>query len=227
MNTSTGAVSPPETREREPTAPRWVPWVAAIVLPAVLAWPWVELMSGSHLPDPLPTVSGLVLVLLLVTASVTDLIDQTIKNWTTYTAVVWGLGLQAAAGLTADVVVRGTERLSDSLVSLPWPGAGLGLFVGLVVPLLLYGTLGGGAGDVKLMAGVGLLIGKEGVLLALCYGFILAAVGVLGYLLLVAGLGALRRRSAGNRSPAVRGRRVSMGPFLTCGVVAALFLKAN
>jgi prepilin peptidase CpaA len=87
------------------------------------------------------------LVAVLVTASITDIRRHRIPNWLTLPAVVAGLGLNASG---APGLLFGFEGLL----------LGLGLFM---IPYLLGGI---GAGDVKLLAAVGAMVGPRTVLIA-------------------------------------------------------------
>jgi prepilin peptidase CpaA len=89
------------------------------------------------------------LTVVLVTAMCTDLRWSRIPNWLTFPAMGFAL--------LAHVWVGGSQGALFSLAGL---GAGLGLF------LILYVTGSSGAGDVKLMAAVGALIGPYGALLS-------------------------------------------------------------
>ena len=89
------------------------------------------------------------LTVVLVTAMCTDLRWSRIPNWLTFPAMGFALLAHAWVG-----------GLQGALFSLAGLGAGLGLF------LILYVTGSSGAGDVKLMAAVGALIGPYGALLS-------------------------------------------------------------
>lgn len=115
------------------------------------------------------------LTVVLVTATYTDLRSSRIPNSLTFTAM--------AIGLITHACLSGVPGILFSLEGL---GAGLGLF------LLLYASGGIGAGDVKLMAAVGAIVGPYGALLsglltiivggayafgAMCYHWGVAAAG--------------------------------------------------
>jgi prepilin peptidase CpaA len=89
------------------------------------------------------------LIVVLLTAVVTDLRSYRIPNWLTVPAM--------ACGLLIHTLLNGQSGLIMSLEGL---GLGLGLF------LVFYVMGGMGAGDVKLMAAVGSILGPEGVLAA-------------------------------------------------------------
>ncbi|BDQ34888.1 A24 family peptidase [Pseudodesulfovibrio portus] len=84
------------------------------------------------------------LAVALVTASVTDLRDQRIYNWLTFPLII--------AGFATHTVFGGMEGLKFAA-----SGFGLG-FVVMVIPYFM-GVMG--AGDVKLMAGIGAWLGLE------------------------------------------------------------------
>ena len=89
----------------------------------------------------------IILLMVLVTAVVTDLRSSRVPNWLTFPAM--GVALAGHAWLGN----------SDGIIfSLAGLGSGLGLF------FLLYLAGGIGAGDVKLMAAIGAFVGVYGVL---------------------------------------------------------------
>lgn len=112
-----------------------------------------------------------VLLVVLVAAAVCDLKTGKVYNWLTYPAVLLGLALGAAQGAEAGDM---REGLADHAI-------GMGIGFGVLFAAYLFGGMGGG--DVKLMAGVGALLGWPGALHAVLYSF-LAAVGV-GMILMV------------------------------------------
>lgn len=85
----------------------------------------------------------------LVCASVTDIRDHRIPNWLTLSGMV--------AGLTSYVLAGGFRGLLFS-------AEGLILGFALLVPFYVCGGMG--AGDVKLLAAVGALLGPSGVMKA-------------------------------------------------------------
>ncbi len=113
--------------------------------------------------------SGLVLLVLLLVASYTDLRWRLIRNHTTYPAILFGLLLN---GVLSSLQVFGSS--SDECVPLMLGGIGIsqsllgGLlcFGGMSIQFLMFGT---GAGDVKLMAALGVLLGwRTGLEVWLC-----------------------------------------------------------
>jgi len=121
-------------------------------------------------PPVHPILQG-VLVLLVVTAAIYDLRYRKIPNWLVLTGLVLGFGLNTAlfeiAGLQATGLVR----------------AALGMGLALLIYFPLYLLRAMGAGDAKLMAAVGSIVGW-GNWLAI---FVATAVigGVLGVIVLL------------------------------------------
>ena len=113
----------------------------------------------------------LFLAIILVIASVTDLRFQRISNRLTYPTMLFGL-----------VYYSLTAGLSGFFYSIG------GLFLGLVLLIIFYLAGGMGAGDVKLMAAVGSLLGPNGVFYA-CLGT--AVVGGIYALIILAAKGYL------------------------------------
>jgi prepilin peptidase CpaA len=166
----------------------------------------------------------IVLVGLLATASLTDIRHRRIPNWLTLTAAVAGLTLNAAA-IGARGVLFGIEGLL----------LGMGLFM---VPYLLGGM---GAGDVKLMASVGAMVGPHAAFVAaLCAAlaggvYALAVISVhpraratrtavMATLVGFFSFHSLRYDgpAAGNRKP-----RLCYGVAIAVGTIAAVILEAG
>lgn len=89
----------------------------------------------------------IMLTALLIMASYTDLQWSRIPNWLTFPAMGFGMVLHAWIG-----------GLGDALFGLAGLGVGMGLF------LLPYACKAIGAGDVKLMAAVGAIVGPSSAL---------------------------------------------------------------
>ena len=148
-------------------------WIAALC-PVLLASIWLSL-SSDYL-GPLSGLSGLVLVLLLIASSSTDLSQRRIFNWTTYTAFVWAVAINVMPqSITAYV---GSIGLSDCLC-----GAG-SCFVIMLIP---YTLARGGAGDVKLATAIGALVGLDSGLLIIAFTYILSAIAILSWTILAKG----------------------------------------
>jgi len=116
----------------------------------------------------------MVLIVLLLTAAVFDVLYRRIPNWLTVSGVLLGIALNAFIGP---------------------PEAGLvfslaGLAVGFGIYAVLYALRAMGAGDVKLMAAVGALVGYQrwfGIF------FITALIGGVMALILVVARGRLKK----------------------------------
>jgi prepilin peptidase CpaA len=198
----------------------------ALLAPAVVGVPWAVLTAGTGLPAPLPAAAGAVLLLLVVTTTATDLRWRWVPNWATYTATAWGLALAAVGSAIGAGSLFAAVSAADALAGF---AAGFGLM------LLLYAVFQGGAGDVKLVAALGALVGIDRVVHLVVYGYVLAAVAGACYLVWVIGpVGLLRelgrglglsRGPVGPGGPAPLATRVPMAPFLNAGAVLAVFWR--
>lgn len=100
-----------------------------------------------------------VVCVILILAAYIDGKQLKVPNWITFPMVL--------AGLAYNLWVGGWAGLG---------GATLGMFVGLACLLPLYAVGGMGAGDVKLMAGVGAWLGATVTFYAFCVSVIVGAV---------------------------------------------------
>ncbi len=107
-----------------------------------------------------------VLAAALTIATVTDLKSQRIPNWLTFPLML--------GGLAAHAVFTGLEGLWFSL-------AGFGLGLGIMLVPFLLGVMG--AGDVKLLAGVGAWLGVNTTLTAFVITCLAGGVYALGVML--------------------------------------------
>ncbi len=92
---------------------------------------------------------------MLVWASITDLRERKIRNWLTLTLILTGI----AQSYTPFHVISPSASF-------------LGLLIGFALPFLLFAVGALGAGDVKLLTGVGAWLGPVGIL----WVFVLEAV---------------------------------------------------
>jgi prepilin peptidase CpaA len=90
----------------------------------------------------------IILLIILMTATISDLISFKIPNWLNYSALAFGISYFS--------ITKGYEGFSFSLT-----GALTG-FALLFIPYVLGGT---GAGDVKLIGAVGSFLGAHGIFL--------------------------------------------------------------
>ncbi len=122
-----------------------------------------ELSLGEHVTHLVKLVGWIVTVFLVVAALI-DGLKLRVPNWLTFSMVL--------SGWMAGGLLFGWEGLGASL---------LGTAVGLGLLLPLYAIGGMGAGDVKLLAGVGAWIGAAGTV----WGFVFSALigGVLAFVI--------------------------------------------
>ncbi len=111
--------------------------------------------------------TGPLIVLLLIAAAI-DWRTLKIPNWLTVGGIAWGL-LYNATHATSIAAGLGTSA------------AGLATGFALLLPLYLLRVMG--AGDVKLMAAVGAVVGVPAVLHAVLWSFIVGGVAAIGYAL--------------------------------------------
>ncbi len=140
--------------------------------------------------------------------AVLDLRSRRIPNWLTGSALF--------AGLLANALLHGFDGAMLALA-----GAALGL--GLLLPFYAMRALG--AGDVKLLAGVGALIGPTAVVSVAVYGGVVGGLLSLGVLLvrgrLVEGL---QRALVLRTVPAPSGLKAPYGVAIAAGMVLTLLL---
>lgn len=213
-------------------------WRIAAVAPLLLALPWQAVCRGLQAPAEIGTLRVLLLALLLGSATVTDLLWRRIFNWTTYTACAWVVLLEAVVTLLQLGGAEQSGGFSTGLVSvlgmLPWRDSLAGFVAGFAILFVLYNVFGGGAGDLKLAAVLGALLGAKPILEVLIYAYLLAGVFAACLLVGIAGpqsMLAFAARSLGiagsvaGQSEGVRDclkRQVPMAPFLACGTLIAL-----
>ncbi|MGE0755652.1 MAG: prepilin peptidase [Pirellulaceae bacterium] len=151
-------------------AARKLAWLTAFVAPALLVVAAAAAPSTFPSTSPLSpwqTASGMLLFALVATVSVTDLRWHTIPNWATYPAFAWAIVINGLAAVTNKAVIDrlGAVGLSDSL---------LGAFLPFFFMLVIFSMTGGGAGDVKLTAALGALLGLDRAIQAILLSFIWA-----------------------------------------------------
>ncbi len=108
--------------------------------------------------------SGIV-ILVLCTAMIYDIRFSRIPNWITFPAMT--------AGITYHVCIAGTSGLITGV---------FGLLIGFSIFFIFYMLGGMGAGDIKLMAALGALLGPRDILFAA--GFTAVAGGIYAVILL-------------------------------------------
>ena len=112
-------------------------------------------------------------VLLLLTAAYTDCTRTKIYNWLTYPTIAWGL-LWAIFATLRSMPLQEHGHLHVGIEQALAGALGCGLL--MLVP---YSMSRGGAGDVKLAAALGALVGFEIAFWSLAGGYICAAVFIL------------------------------------------------
>jgi prepilin peptidase CpaA len=167
-------------------------WVAALAFPLVvgplwcLAWSYVDPSSPSRW---LGSLSGVVLLAVLATCTVTDVRGHRIYNWATYSAFLWAIAINLVASAWpghGETLIRPISASSGAtLIGPVWLGgigigqslAGAGLC--FLITLAGYQLSGRGAGDVKLAAVLGALLGIHHGVFAVAYSYIVAAVAII------------------------------------------------
>ena len=141
-------------------------WLVAIASPVVVAPFWFAF--SNQIPASIHSFSSVVLVLLLACTTVTDLKVRKIYNWASYPACGWGL----AINFLPNSISSGAIGISASMAGL------LGCFALMLVP---YALARGGAGDVKLAAAIGSLLGFGDGMLVIAFTYIVAATAIVGW----------------------------------------------
>lgn len=161
-------------------------WAAALALPAVVGPLWC-LAWQSH-GGWIGTLAGFVLVSVLVVSAVTDARDRKIYNWATYSAFLWAIAINVTASLLLLAGRATVDTLEPAnLVGPQWLG-GVGIGQSLagaalcfIITFFGYRLSGGGAGDVKLAAAIGALLGVHHGVFAVAYSYIIAAVAIIAW----------------------------------------------
>lgn len=140
-------------------------WAIALVGPLFLI-PAVVALSPER-PPRWHSASGVLLLILVATASWTDLKAFRIPNWITYPGILWGLIINGISEFVSPEVSQrlGAVGIADSL---------LGGLLPFVVMLVIFSMTGGGAGDVKLVAAIGFFLGLSLAIAAILCSFICA-----------------------------------------------------
>jgi len=155
-------------------------WLPSMLAPLAIGPIWVAGASYLMPENPLGSLAGFVLFALLAVGSYCDLMWRRIPNWATYSATAWALAINALGAAVACageaggwLEVLGAIGLSQAI---------LGLLLSFGLLLAIYACGGSGAGDVKLAAALGALLGPQLALVALVWCYLAAGAAVLGYL---------------------------------------------
>lgn len=159
-------------------------WAAALAFPLVAGPIWC--LAWSSQDHWLGTLAGLVLLAVLGTCTITDLRSHRIYNWATYSAFLWAIliNIVASAWPSGGEVLTPFSTGAD-FIGPKWLGgfgigqslAGAGLC--FLITLGGYRMTGRGAGDVKLAAVLGALLGIHHGVFAVAYSYIVAAVAII------------------------------------------------
>lgn len=167
-------------------------------------------MDKAHLLTALTLVQQIVFFALMTVCTYTDIAKNKVYNWATLPAILVGLGL----GLGANAL--GVPVRLSVMSSLIGAGIGGGIFF---IFFLLRAI---GAGDVKLMAAVGALMGWKFTLTALWLIALVGAVMALGALILRKRLAAGLKSSARMLFTFRRSKAAESEPALTVPYGAAI-----
>ena len=122
------------------------------------------------------------LLAVLATCTVTDVRGHRIYNWATYSAFLWAILINVAA--SAWPSARCSRRSPHSSARSGWAASAsasrlAGAALCFVITLAGYHMSGRGAGDVKLAAVIGALLGVQHGVFAVAYSYIVAAVAII------------------------------------------------
>ncbi len=156
-------------------------WMIAAAAPLVMGSVMAVTQTAPGLGAALAAFNAAVLVLLLMVTSYTDSQWKKIPNWATYTAMVWALGVNLIASLTmSEAAFAATSALVPPIgIEASLTGAA----VCFAAMLVLFRVAGSGAGDVKLAAVLGALLGFEKGLVIILWCHIVAGTVMAGWLI--------------------------------------------
>jgi Flp pilus assembly protein protease CpaA len=158
-------------------------WLAAAVSPLVFGPLWI-LAQPIHF-GPLGTFAGFALIAALVTGAITDIKYRRIYNWTTYTAFLWAIAINLVTAFPSPSATPVFDFEPAAIVGPSWLG-GIGIWqcvagaaVCFAITVVGYDLSGGGAGDVKIAAVIGALLGVHQGFYAVIYSYIIAAAAII------------------------------------------------
>lgn len=217
-------------------------WAEALTFPIVVGPVWC--LAWHSQGSRFGTLAGLILLALIITSAITDFQRHKIYNWATYSAFLWAL----AINIVASIASYGEGSLTLEFQSAPIVGpqmlGGVGMgecLTGAAACFLItffgYDLSGGGAGDVKLAAAIGALLGLHDGIFAVAYTYVIAAAAIIawstwtyGPLALVKAavrtigkmLGPLWPFPATAQDQALLMRPVPLGPYFAIGTLLVL-----
>lgn len=211
-------------------------WMAGFGVPLVLAPIWPSL-AGRLLPDHFVSGrSGLILLLMIGAAAITDLMGKKIFNWTTYPGFLLAIVFNGIASLT-DQVARASDSVMLPAGEIGIAASSLGA-LGCFLPMIMIRNFtGGGAGDVKLATAIGALIGASLGIKVIVFCYIVGGACALAKLIWINGpvdvFGSLARRLGSQLLPGfvlpptteqtsvVQGR-MALGPYFAIATILVL-----
>ena len=155
----------------------WIGHLLA-VLAILLTW---GLLACTTRPNSFTTLAGCVTIVLITVSSYSDIRYGKIRNSATYPAILTALVIsgidtiryrhdpEAEVGLTPLGAITFTESFT-------------GLILAFGLMLMIYHIAGGGAGDVKLAAALGSLLGPSEIVDILLWTYVVAGICVAAYL---------------------------------------------
>jgi Flp pilus assembly protein protease CpaA len=225
-----------DTLDTSPVVPpaRRNAWLAAFVVPLVLAPAWPSLIGQLAEGHIVASRTGMILVLALVAAALTDGSHKKIYNWTTYPAFLLALLFNVLASVAESAeAMHGSLPVSDIGIG----SSLLGALTCFVPMLIIRQFTGGGAGDVKLATVIGAVLGPEIGLKVLVNCYIIGGVCILAILIwrtgpVVIGVTIFRRIGSvmmpGIVAPPeethkeVLRSRIALGPYFAASAVLVL-----
>lgn len=211
-------------------------WLLAAAAPLVVGLGIALSQSVIEWGTALASVNATVLVLLLAVSSFTDSHWRKIPNWATYSALVWAF----AVNILASATMSGAAIEASSAI-VPPIGIGaslLGAGVCFATMLVVFQLAGSGAGDVKLAAVLGALLGTGQGLTVILWCHIAAGVVMVGMLIWQLGplklvttllhyVGSVllpsRIAKPGLGVQAILGRPVPLAAFFAVGTILSYF----
>lgn len=221
-------------------------WQFALGSPLVLGpfWWWlvgrIPGLSEPGLVNPVFCgVAGYQLVFALSSSSVTDFRWRRIPNWCTYSTALWAVLLNTVHSVSETFLDAGQHQaLQAFLGTVGLRDCLFGFFACFAATLFVYRLSGGGAGDVKLAAAVGSILGLNAGVQALLFAWAAAGAGILVWALLSYGpvflIRSFGRRIGAWLLPAyvlppsdaqaeMLGRPVPLASFFAVGTLAGVF----
>ena len=180
-----------------------------IALAAMIGLQMVGAIFGGWIPGPLASPGMLLALAITLVATITDLRFRRIPNWLSYPAMLAGAGIVLAGTLTGWSEAMGVPDAMESLG---------GFLLGATLLGVLYLSHGGGAGDVKLAAALGILLGPVALAGTLLAGCISAGFGAMGMVALRLLQGSQYPSKGSRLSTALRGN-MPMAPFFLAGLL--------